>query len=89
MLQWSNHLFQQMGWPDWSLTLVLTVVVLGFPVTVALSWAFDITPSGVRMTDPARLPAGVRTRVSWMVDAVVLLLFAGTLFMLLQQGGAV
>jgi tetratricopeptide (TPR) repeat protein len=34
---------------------VLTVLVLaGFPIAVALSWVFDITPGGVRRTDPAR-----------------------------------
>lgn len=33
---------------------VLTVLVLaGFPIAVVLSWAFDITPGGVRRTDPA------------------------------------
>jgi tetratricopeptide (TPR) repeat protein len=32
---------------------VLTVLVLaGFPIAVALSWVFDITPGGVRRTDP-------------------------------------
>ncbi len=34
---------------------VLTVLVLaGFPIAVALSWVFDITPGGVRRTNPAR-----------------------------------
>ena len=34
---------------------VLTVLVLaGFPIAVVLSWVFDITPGGVRRTDPAR-----------------------------------
>ena len=37
--------------PDWSDTLVIWLVALGFPVTVILAWAFDITPNGIEVTD--------------------------------------
>lgn len=86
LLQWADFLFNQLGWPEWSVTLVLTVVVLGFPVTVALAWVFDITPSGVRMTNPESLSKGVRTSISWIVDGCVALLFLLTLFMLFKEG---
>ncbi len=89
LLQWSDLVFTRLGWPDWSVTLVLTAVVLGFPVTVALAWVFDITPRGVRVSDPSQLSAGVRTPISWMVDAVVALLFIVTLGMLYKEGAGV
>ena len=86
LLQWSNMLFERLGWPEWSITLVLTAVVLGFPVTVALAWVFDISPSGVRMTDPAQLSAGRRTSLSWIVDGVVGVILLGTVAMLILEG---
>ena len=89
LLQWSNYLFEILGWPEWSVTLVLTVVVLGFPVTVALAWVFDITPQGVRMSDPEKLSQGVRTRISWIVDICIGLLFLATLVMLFQEGAGI
>ena len=89
LLQWSDLLFERLGWPEWSVTLVLTAVVLGFPVTVALAWVFDISPKGVRMSDPNQLSAGVRTSISWIVDAVVGILFLLTLFMLYQEGAGI
>jgi len=39
--------------PDWVLTLVILLTVLGFPIALALAWAFDIAPEGVRRTQPA------------------------------------
>ena len=51
LLQWCNIFFTSLGWPAWTVTLVLTAVVLGFPVVVALSWVFDITPQGVQRSD--------------------------------------
>jgi TolB-like protein/Flp pilus assembly protein TadD len=37
--------------PDWVLTLVILLTALGFPVALALAWAFDITPEGVKRTE--------------------------------------
>jgi serine/threonine-protein kinase len=39
--------------PPWAYTLVVLLALLGFPVAVALAWAFDVTPEGVRRTEPA------------------------------------
>ena len=86
LLQWSDLVFEGMGWPDWSVTLVLTAVVLGFPVTVALAWAFDITPSGVKRTDPNALPEGRRDLSSLMVDALIVILLLSTIAMLVLEG---
>ena len=33
--------------PDWAVTLVIVLVLLGFPVAVVLAWAFELTPEGV------------------------------------------
>lgn len=41
--------------PDWTLTLLLAAVLLGFPVAVVAAWAFELTPQGLRRTD--ELPA--------------------------------
>jgi TolB-like protein/Tfp pilus assembly protein PilF len=43
--------------PDWSVTLVLVLLILGFPIAIALAWAFDVTPDGVVRT-PGRKKRG-------------------------------
>ncbi|UCC83665.1 MAG: tetratricopeptide repeat protein [Gemmatimonadota bacterium] len=42
--------FPALHLPDWTLTFVVVVAVLGFPIAVSLAWAFDITPTGVKRT---------------------------------------
>lgn len=39
--------------PPWTHTLVVVLLLLGFPVVVGVAWAFDITPEGVQKTRPA------------------------------------
>lgn len=42
--------------PDWTTTLVILLVALGFVIAVMLAWAFDIGPDGIHRT-PAVSPA--------------------------------
>jgi TolB-like protein/Flp pilus assembly protein TadD len=46
----ANNLFPALNLPPWTVTLVVALAILGFPVAVALAWAFDITPTGVKRT---------------------------------------
>jgi len=52
VVQVAETVFEPLQLPNWSLTLVVVLAILGFPVALALAWAFEITPSGVRR-DPA------------------------------------
>ena len=36
--------------PEWTTTLVILLVALGFPIAVVMAWAFDIGPEGVTRT---------------------------------------
>jgi adenylate cyclase len=52
-LQAADLVFPRLGLPDWTVTLVVALGVIGLPVALALAWAFDATPDGVRRTGPA------------------------------------
>jgi TolB-like protein/Flp pilus assembly protein TadD len=38
--------------PEWTLTFVVVLLGLGFPVTAVLAWAYDLTASGIERTPP-------------------------------------
>lgn len=40
--------FEAFGFPPWVLSLLTAVFLLGFPVTLLLAWAYEITPHGIR-----------------------------------------
>jgi adenylate cyclase len=39
--------------PDWTTTLVILLVALGFVIAIMLAWAFDIGPGGIHRTSAA------------------------------------
>ncbi len=63
--------------PDWVDTLVIILLIVGFPIALVLGWAFDITPQGIRSANEIE-PAGVARRplattFSIIIQALVLL----------------
>jgi serine/threonine-protein kinase len=46
--------------PDWTLSFVVVAIGVGFPVTLALAWVFDLSASGIERTRPAPTQAGPR-----------------------------
>ena len=49
--QASEIAFPALGLPDWSITLVVVLTLVGFPVALVLAWAYEVTPEGVVRTD--------------------------------------
>ena len=50
VLQAADIMLPQMGVPAWALSLVVALVVLGFPIALVLGWALEVTPDGVKVT---------------------------------------
>ncbi|UCC85096.1 MAG: hypothetical protein JSW46_09355 [Gemmatimonadota bacterium] len=50
--------------PDLALTLVVVTTLLGFPVVLAVAWIFDITPGGLRRTEPSAIDGEASTRAA-------------------------
>jgi adenylate cyclase len=94
-LQGADLLFPRLGLPDWTVTLVVALGLAGLPVALALAWAFDATPDGLRRTDrPAgdelaaimAQPRARRWTAGFAALAGVLLLAAGAAWTLAGAG---
>ena len=61
LLQVSDTLGPALHLPEWFVSAVAFLLILGFPVALIFAWAFDLTPDGLRReseADPAAPPAG-------------------------------
>ncbi len=86
VLQVAEITFPALDLPEWTLTFIVALAALGFPLALVLAWAFEKTPEGVRRTDPARSgeleaivaqPAGRRWPSGFLALAGILLLYGG------------
>ncbi len=54
LMQLSSQLEESLNLPEWFDTVVTVTVLLGFPIALLLAWAFEMTPQGVKRTEPLR-----------------------------------
>src|SRR5216117_3266803 len=59
IIQIGSALFPAWELPNWTLRLVVVLLLAGFPVALILAWAYDVTPQGIQAT-PA--PPGTHRR---------------------------
>jgi len=46
--------------PDWTLSFVVVAIGVGFPLTLALAWVFDLSASGIERTRPVAVEGSPR-----------------------------
>lgn len=94
IVQIASATFTSFGIPEWAFRLVVLVLALGFPVALVLAWAFELTPSGVRLTKSVaadtRAP-GSESRRKWFaigLAAALPTVIFGTLALVFYIGRA-
>jgi adenylate cyclase len=53
VMEAASVVFPAIPFPDWAISLVVWMAILGFPVAVVLAWAFELTPDGMARTAAA------------------------------------
>src|SRR5580765_677788 len=72
--------------PNWTLRLVIVLLLVGFPVALILAWAYDVTPQGIQATP--KVPGGHRRRNIILLVAVGVIISIAAGFFLLPRASA-
>jgi TolB-like protein/Flp pilus assembly protein TadD len=71
IIQIASAVFPAWEMPNWTLRLVIVLLLVGFPVALILAWAYDVTPQGIQAAP--RFPGRHRRR------NIILLVIAGAI----------
>ena len=83
IIQIGSAVFPAWELPNWTLRLVVVLLLMGFPIALILAWAYDVTPQGIRVT-----PGSQRRRNLLMLIASGVIISAGAGFFLLPRASA-
>src|SRR5262245_8282921 len=50
IIQIGSAVFPAWQLPNWTLRLVVVLLLIGFPIALILAWAYDVTPQGIQAT---------------------------------------
>src|SRR5947199_7207029 len=89
LIQVATQVFPFFEIPNWAVRLVVLLLILGFPVALILSWAFELTPEGIKRESEVETGQSVGRRSGRRIvglTIVAALLAAGVLvFQLLHS----
>src|ERR1700686_867797 len=73
LVQIATQVFPFLEIPNWVVRLVITLVVIGFPIALVIAWAFEETPEGIKRTEIAdAMPAASGQRKhAWIYIVVI------------------
>src|SRR4051812_7604766 len=82
VIQVATQVFPFFDVPSWAVRLVVILLVLGFPVVLVISWAFEITPEGIKRESEVAPEQSIRHHTGRKIVSltiVVALIAAGLL----------
>jgi TolB-like protein/tetratricopeptide (TPR) repeat protein len=62
LIEAADLIFPRLALPDWTVTLVVVLILLGFPLALLLSWAFQVTPEDSTRTGTVKAGRGSAQR---------------------------
>jgi TolB-like protein/Tfp pilus assembly protein PilF len=76
LIQMASATFPAWDLSNWSLRLVITLLLIGFPIALILAWAYDITAQGIQIT-PTKGAHRRRNLILLIVTGVIVSASAG------------
>lgn len=72
VLQVADTTFPRLFIPDWVLSLLVVLAALGFPVALALAWAFEVTPDGIKPTAQVSATDSIRNQSGQKMNSLII-----------------
>src|SRR4026209_1122355 len=88
IIQIGSAVFPAWELPNWTLRLVVVLLLIGFPIALILSWAYDVTSQGIRATPTVSVPGTHRRRNLILLVATGEIVSAAAGFFLLPRASA-
>ena len=86
IIQIGSAVFPAWELPNWTLRLVIVLLLIGFPIALILAWAYDVTPQGIQATP--RVPGAHRRRNIILLVTAGAVISAAAGFFLLPRASA-
>ena len=72
LMQIGDVMFPALRLPEWTPTLLVAFLLLGFPVAVIFAWAFELTPDGVARTSDVPESESVTSETGQKINYLII-----------------
>ena len=87
VLQMGDVLFELLGVPDWTLKFVFGLLILGLPFVLFFSWAYELTPEGLKKESEVDRTQSITPQTGKRLDRLALAVMSMVIIVLLIDRG--
>ena len=74
LIQAASIFFPAFDAPPWVMKIFIIIIIFGFPVALIFSWAFEITPEGIKLESEIEPNKSIKRRTGRKIVAVTIAL---------------
>jgi TolB-like protein/regulator of sirC expression with transglutaminase-like and TPR domain len=85
LIQVATQVFPFFEIPNWSVRLLVVLLLFGFPIALILAWAFELTPEGIKRSEAVSPNESITRRTGAKLTALIVLVAVVAAVLLLLQ----
>jgi TolB-like protein/tetratricopeptide (TPR) repeat protein len=86
LMQIGDVMFPALLLPYWTTTMLVTFLLLGFPVAMIFAWAYEITPDGVLRTEDVPEDQSITANTGQKINRMIIAVLGVVVVVLLVRG---
>src|SRR5438477_6221076 len=71
-MQVATQVFPFLEIPNWAIRLVIMLIVIGFPISLIIAWAFELTPEGLKRTEDVDVSKSITHKTGRKLDFLII-----------------
>ncbi len=72
IIQVADTVFPRLGLPDWTVTFIISLVLIGFPIALIIAWAFELTPDGIEKSIDVEITESVTATTGKKLNVIII-----------------
>jgi len=85
IIQVCTSTFPYLNLPEWLITAVIVFVLIGFPITLIIAWAFELTPEGLKKTKEVSADESITDKTGKKLNRIIISILSVTILFLLGE----
>ena len=86
LAQIANVLEEALVLPEWFDTVIVSALLIGFPVALLFAWAFELTPEGLKKSNEVDIDESVTSKTGKKINGVIItVLSMAVVFLLVER----
>ncbi len=85
IIQISDTVFPRIGLPEWTVTFVIAITTIGFPIALIIAWAFELTPDGLKKTAEVEVTESVTQETGKKINRIAIISLSLVIVLLIGE----